>query len=768
MLFDKHTDITVKKAIKLAITCGSEYVTPEHVLAAATEDPIFARAMKMCGGNINSFRDNLMEFITDILPKRKDLEDTDMENRISDAMASTIEIAAETALKNGSESIFLYHIIWGIMNQRDSFALFYLENEVGDAGDFNSAIHLLYEGEDGETKENPEEGPEEFVKEYADVLNEMVSESRPLIGRDKEIDRMIRILLRRDKNNPLLVGESGVGKTAIVNGLAARINEGNVPEALKDVTIYRLDLSNLLAGTQYRGEFEMRFKEVMDAFSEIEDAIVFIDEIHNIVGAGAMGSGSMDASNMLKPYLEEGTIRFIGVTTYDEYKKYFRKNTTLVRRFQNIDVKEPDEEETVRILEGLKPGFEKYHGVKYAKDVIPHAVHLSREFIGSRYLPDKAIDLIDEAGAYRQMHPIADKKRQTVGKDVIETVLSEIGNIPKATAEQSEVVRLKDLYERISGQIFGQDEAIHKIVDAILMSRAGLLADNKPIASFLFVGPTGVGKTEVAKVLASELGIGFVRFDMSEYMEKHTVSKLIGSPAGYVGYEEGGLLTDAIRKTPHCVLLLDEIEKAHTDIYNVLLQVMDYASLTDNKGLKADFKNVIIIMTSNAGARLIGKQSIGFGAAAFNDSIMMEEVKRVFSPEFRNRLSAIVSFNHMSDRMAEQITDKKLNELTKKLNAKNIDVSVDKNALSYIRKKGITREYGAREIERVIDSQIKPLFVSEILFGKLKKGGNATITVKKGQQAKGNGKPAGGRDIKDEAPALIVKPGRRTVKRSEE
>ncbi len=733
MIFDKHTDITVKKAIKLAITCGSEYVTPEHVLAAATEDPIFARAMKMCGGNINNFRDNLMEFITDILPKRTDLEDTDMENRISDAMASTIEIAAETALKNGSDNIYLYHIIWGVMNQRDSFALFYLENEVGDAGDFNSAVHLLYEGEDGEAKDKTVEEPEDFVKEYADVLNETVSASRPLIGRDKEIDRMIRILLRREKNNPLLVGESGVGKTAIVNGLAARINAGNVPETLKEVKIYRLDLSELLAGTQYRGEFELRFKEVMDAFSEIEDAIVFIDEIHNIVGAGAMGSGSMDASNMLKPYLEEGAIRFIGVTTYDEYKKYFIKNTTLVRRFQNIDVKEPDEDEAVKILEGLKPGFEKYHGVKYAKDVIPHAVHLSKEFIGSRYLPDKAIDLIDEAGAYRQMHPIADKKKQIVGKDVIETVLSEIGNIPKATAEQSEVVRLKDLYERLSSQIFGQDEAIHKIVDAILMSRAGLLADNKPIASFLFVGPTGVGKTEVAKVLASELGIGFVRFDMSEYMEKHTVSKLIGSPAGYVGYEEGGLLTDAIRKTPHCVLLLDEIEKAHPDIFNVLLQVLDYASLTDNRGQKADFKNVIIIMTSNAGARLIGRQSIGFGAASFNDSVMMEEVKRVFTPEFRNRLSAIVTFNHMSRKMAEQITEKKLHELEKLLGNKKVNLHVSKAALEHIMNRGITREYGAREIERVIDSEIKPLFVSELLFGGLKNGGDTMLDLKDGK-----------------------------------
>ncbi|MCR5209286.1 MAG: AAA family ATPase [Lachnospiraceae bacterium] len=787
MILDEISEKVMHQALMLAARVGSEYVTPEHIMYAATEVPLFQRTVKMMEGNINDLRNNLTEFINDKIPKRKDLSDTNMENRISDSFASTIEIAVETARESDEDKVRLDHIIWGISQQNESFAIFYLVSEVGNIEEFLNTMQLLARGiEEKDYKDNDDftDNPEEFILDYADVLNEKVKNRDELIGRDKEIDRMIRILLRREKNNPILIGEPGVGKTSIVYGLARRINEGLVPDALKGSKIYRLDVAELLAGTQYRGDFELRFKELMDAFGEMDSPIVFIDEIHSIIGAGQMGNGSSDVSSMLKPYLEEGKIRFIGTTTYSDYRRYLEKNTTLVRRFQNIDVKEPDEEETVKILEGLRPGYEKFHGVKYAKDALPYAVRLSRNFIGGRFLPDKAIDLIDEAGAYRRMHPIDGQKRQTVGKDVIETVLSEIGNIPKATAEQSEVDRLKDLYGRITAKIFGQDEAVHKIVDAILMSRAGLVADNKPIASFLFVGPTGVGKTEVAKVLASELGIGFVRFDMSEYMEKHTVSKLIGSPAGYVGYEDGGLLTDAINKTPNCVLLLDEIEKAHPDIYNVLLQVMDYASLTDSRGKKADFKNVIIIMTSNAGARLIGKQSIGFGAQTFNDGVMMEEVKRVFSPEFRNRLSAIVSFNHMSEKMAGQITQKKLDELIVKLTAKNIKITVDQKAVSYIRSKGITREYGAREIERVIDTQIKPLFVSEILFGKLRNGGKAVLTTgvdetsKRSNAEKGRVKKSGKTDTErlsvkkadrsSDKPLLIVEKAKVAVRKKQE
>ncbi|MBR3104990.1 MAG: AAA family ATPase [Lachnospiraceae bacterium] len=731
MVFDEITEKVMQMALMNAAKRDSQLVMPEHILYACTDVPVFIRAVHMCKGSVDVIRENLDEFLTTMLPKRKegDGDERPIGERISDAFASTVETAVEAAEHAQAKHISLHHIIYGITKQNESFATYYLESEVGNLHDFLSALQLLIEGNDEYEMDDEYESAEDFVLEYAKLMNEMVGDHHPLIGREQELDRIIRILLRKEKNNPLLLGEPGVGKTSIVYGLTKRIVDGDVPEALKDAKVYSLDVAELVAGTQYRGDFEKRVLEIMDALEELDDPIVFIDEIHNLIGAGGMGSGSMEASNMLKPYLESGKIRFIGATTYDEHKRAFAKNATLSRRFQKVDVKEPSEEEAVEILEGLRSNYERFHGVKYGKDVLEHAVKLSKNFIGGRFLPDKAIDLIDEAGAYRRMHPLTDQKRQTVGKDVIETVLAEIGNIPKATAEQSEVDRLKDLYERITGRIFGQEEAVRKIVDAIYMSRAGLLAENKPIASFLFVGPTGVGKTEVAKVLAKELGVEFVRFDMSEYAERHTVSKLIGSPAGYVGYEDGGALTDAIRKTPHCVLLLDEIEKAHPDIFNVLLQVMDYAQLTDNRGQKADFKNVIIIMTSNAGARMVGRQSIGFGAPKFNDSVMMEEVKRVFTPEFRNRLSAIVTFNHMSERMAEQIAGKKLNELTAQLMGRKVNVQISAEAMDYIRNKGITREYGAREIERVIDSEIKPLFVTEILFGKLKNGGDAQLVM---------------------------------------
>ncbi len=735
---DELAERVMQGAFIIAARMMSRYITPEHLLLSAVDSSVFAKTVEICGGNIRKLKEDLTDYIDDVLPKRREDEEFDVGNDLSASFKSTIEMAVDAARSLNAPAVELSHIIWGISRQNDCFAGYFLSSEVGDLDDFCSALSLTTEGADaGNGDESSMDDAENFVRDYADVLNETALYKEDLIGREKELDRIVRILLRKEKNNPLLIGEPGVGKTAVVTGLAKKINAGDVPDGLKDTRIFSLDLTALLAGTQYRGDFEMRFKDLMDAFSDLDDVIVFIDEIHNIIGAGNMGSGAMDAAGLMKPYLDEGRIRFIGTSTYDEYKRYIRKNTAFSRRFQNVDIKEPDEEETVRILEGLRSSYEKFHGVRYAKDVLPYAVKLSKTYIGGRFLPDKAIDLLDEAGAYRRMHPLEGQKKQSVGKDVIETVLAETGGIPKATAEQSEVDRLKDLYSRITSKIFGQDEAVHKICDAILMSRAGLVADNKPIASFLFVGPTGVGKTEVAKVLANELGIGFIRFDMSEYMEKHTVSKLIGSPAGYVGYEDGGQLTDAIRKTPHCVLLLDEIEKAHPDIFNILLQVMDYASLTDSHGLKADFKNVIIIMTSNAGARLIGRQSIGFGAAAFNDGIMMEEVKRLFSPEFRNRLSAIVSFSHMSEKMAGQITDKKIRELMEKLNARNVDLKVDTKAAGYIKKKGITREYGAREIERVIDSQIKPLFVSEILFGGLKKGGKATLTLLTDKDEKG-------------------------------
>lgn len=585
--------------------------------------------------------------------------------------------------------------------------------------------------EEEEDEEAGTDTQEKFWREYAVCLNDHLDQAGPLIGRVEELERTMQILCRREKNNPLHIGEPGVGKTAITYGLARLLEEGRVPEPLAGAKIFSLDLGSLLAGTQYRGDFEKRFKRVMDSIAREEKPIVYIDEIHNIVGAGAVNGGSFDISNMLKPYLAQGRVRFIGATTYEEYKKHFEKSKSLVRRFQNIDIKEPDIADAVRILEGLRETYETFHGVRYEEGVLEYAVEMSAKYINERYLPDKAIDLIDEAGAYRKMHPLG-QTAQTVDKTLIDEILSKTCHIPKQAVESDETAALATLEQRLQNLVYGQDEAISQVVNAVKFSRAGLLEEGKPLASLLFVGPTGVGKTEIARCLAKELGIRLIRFDMSEYEEKHAVAKLIGAPAGYVGYEEGGLLTEEIRKNPHAVLLLDEIEKAHPDIYNILLQAMDYATLTDNQGRKADFRNVIIIMTSNAGASRIGKHGIGFQGQDVSADVILEEVKRIFQPEFRNRLNRVVVFHSMDERMAEQIVDKKLNELQTMLKRKNVELEADGKAKELVKKKGISIEFGAREIERVIQSEIKPLLVDEILFGALKDGGKCELTAESG------------------------------------
>lgn len=562
-------------------------------------------------------------------------------------------------------------------------------------------------------------------------MNETCRKQNPLIGRTEELERTIQILCRKDKNNVLHIGEPGVGKTALAYGLAQKIEDGQVPEPLKQAVLYALDLGGLLAGTQYRGDFEKRFKEIIDGLEKEAQPILYLDEIHNIVGAGAVNGGSLDVANLLKPYLAAGHIRFIGATTYEEYKKHFSGQRSLVRRFQNVDIQEPTKEEAVEILKGLKPGYERFHGVRYRAGVLEHAVEVSSRYINERFLPDKAIDLIDEAGAFRKLHP-QEQKIQTVNKTLIDEVLSKTCSIPAQTVEKGETEKLALLEGNIRKQIFGQDEAAAQVVNAVKFSRAGLNDEHKPVASFLFVGATGVGKTELAKVLAKELGIAFLRFDMSEYAEKHTVAKLIGAPAGYVGYEEGGILTEEIRKHPHAVLLLDEIEKAHPDIFNVLLQVMDYATLTDNQGRKADFRNIILIMTSNAGAGRVGKSRIGFGSEAVNMDALTEAVKQTFQPEFRNRLSKIVLFRTMDDRMAEKITGKKLQDLSQKLLAKKVEFTIAPEAAEYVRNAGITKEYGAREIDRVIAGEVKPLLAELLLFGKLKRGGKCTLVLEEG------------------------------------
>ncbi len=569
-------------------------------------------------------------------------------------------------------------------------------------------------------------------KNHVVCINNRLEGRNPLVGREAELERTIQVLCRKDKNNPLHLGEPGVGKTALIYGLARMIEEGRVPERLKGAKIYEMDMGSMIAGTQYRGDFEEKIKAVLEGAVKEGNAIIYIDEIHTLMGAGAVGNGSLDASNMLKKYLEDDRIRFIGATTYDEFKRTVQKDKAVSRRFQEIDVAEPSEWEAIGIIAQLLPYYAEYHNVDYKAGVEEFAVRMSRRHIHGRYLPDKAIDLIDEAGAYRELHP-ADDGSRTVDTDLIAEVLARVCKVDALAMKAEAREFCVTLTERLLSHVYGQDKAVRNVAEAVLMSQAGLIAEHKPMGSFLFVGPTGVGKTELAKTLAKELGIGLVRFDMSEYAEKHTVAKLIGSPAGYVGYDDGGLLTDAIRKTPNCVLLLDELEKAHPDIYNILLQVMDYATLTDNQGRAADFSNVILIMTSNAGAQYASQARVGFGSSVSSGEAMMKEVKRVFKPEFLNRLTGIEVFNDMDRKMARLILEKALRELHEMLKRKKIKLSLSEEAKEWLLDKGFTRQYGARELERVISAHLKKPISHEILFGSLTRGGHVSVDVKDGK-----------------------------------
>lgn len=610
------------------------------------------------------------------------------------------------------------------------------DDEDGDDGDFwydDDDDNDEDDGIDDDEYDDPEgwqtgkRHPSDWHK-LVTCISDKVDQHNPLIGREKELDRTIQVLCRAEKNNPLHVGEPGVGKTALVFGLAKLINENQVPDRLKGARIYGMDIGQMLAGSQYRGDFEKRIKMVMDGAAKEGNVIIYIDEIHNMIGAGRGSDGGPDASNMLKQYLEAGDIRFIGSTTYEEYNRYMAKSKGIVRRFQQIDIKEPSVDEAIKILEGLQHKYNIYHGVTYRKDALEYAVRASDKYISNRFLPDKAIDLMDEAGAYLEVHP-ANRQRSYVTKAVIQQILTKVCKIDAAAIKDEDNSALASLRQRMLDKIYGQDTAVDKVVEAVMMAKAGLIDDDKPMASLLFVGPTGVGKTEVARVLARELGIELVRFDMSEYTEKHAVAKLIGSPAGYVGYEDGGQLTDAIRKTPNCVLLLDEIEKAHSDIYNILLQVMDYARLTDNKGQKADFRNVILIMTSNAGAQYASQANIGFAGNVSRGQAMLAQVKKTFRPEFINRLSDTVVFHDMDRHMAELILDKKLAQLADKLSAKGVSIELTPQTREQLLKWGFTKEYGAREMDRVIGNRLKPVLMKALLFGKLKKGGKAVVKL---------------------------------------
>lgn len=746
MNITNEVNLILLKAYKEAKGKNSEYITPEHLLYAATFDKNIESAIKECGGSLENLRYNLNTYIRTYINK---IGQGDPQESIE--FQQVILNANEQIRNSGKDAIDVDHIISGIFNLEDSYARYYLEQEgVTRRELLYSLCHSLSEDNQNshkdEMKENfgeeiegsiEQESQEESKKKKEDAfLNKFTinliekaeeENSDPLIGRKDVLDRSIQILCRRIKNNPIHVGESGVGKTAITLGLARLISENRVPEKLKGSSMFSLDIGAVIAGTKYRGDFEERIKRILDLIGKQNKPIVYIDEIHNIVGAGALNGGALDASNLLKPYLTEGKIRFIGATTFDEYKKFFEKDKALSRRFQTIDVKEPSIKEAIEILNGLKDNYEEYHNVSYTDEAISDAVILSDKYINDRYLPDKAVDIIDEAGSYARMHNEDLEEKIIIDRKVIEEIISKVCSIPKQTVESSEISSLKHLEASLKENIFSQEKAIEEVVRCIKMSRSGLNEEDKPVASMLFVGPTGVGKTEIARCLSKKLGVELIRFDMSEYTEKHSASKLIGSPPGYVGYEEGGLLTDAIRKTPHCVLLLDEIEKANEDILNVLLQVMDYATLTDNKGRKADFRNAIIIMTSNAGARNIGKRLIGFGEREVKGEAIMEEVKKFFTPEFRNRLDKIIVFNSMTDSMAINIAKKQLNDFKTKLATKNIQIEFDEKCVKYIAKTGISEEFGAREISRIVASKIKPLLVDEILFGKLSDGGICTV-----------------------------------------
>ena len=762
--FNRDLNKAMKFASQKALVENSDFITPEHLLYGMMTLPQMQDLMWSCNEafDLDNFLDELDEHIEE---STKDDSQGAKPNDICEPSFQLQQVftdAVRQAIMAERKAIDMPMAINAILCLENSWAA-YLLRKHANVEDFEimtaTEIHFherstgVEEDDDQYSNgegDNPfglfDDDDEDLLfgdeddfsspshkndkwKKYVTCINEHLAEKNPLIGREKELDRTIQVLCRKDKNNPLHIGEPGVGKTALVYGVARRIEEGKVPDRLKGCNIYQLDMGTLLAGTRFRGDMEQRLKQIMEGVTSEAHCIIYLDEIHNIVGAGKGAEGGSDVSDLLKPYLDDDRIRVIGATTYTEYNKNFTRSVGMIRRFQTIDVEEPSIDEAIHILKSLKPIYEKYHHVKYDAAAIEYAVTSSAKFITDRFLPDKAIDIIDEAGAQAEMEG---KKYKKIGKKQIAEVLAKVAKIDALAIKQDDNKNLASLESRMKDVIYGQDRAIQTVVEAVQLSKAGLTDENKPLASLLFVGPTGVGKTEVAKMLAQELGVKLVRFDMSEYVEKHTVAKLIGAPAGYVGYDDGGLLTDAVRKSPDCVLLLDEIEKAHSDIFNILLQVMDYGVLTDSKGRKALFKNVILIMTSNAGAQYASQASVGFASTASAGSAMLKQVKHTFKPEFINRLNEIVVFNDMDEQMAKLILGKKLRELNAKLAAKSVSITLTDEAHQHLLKSGYSKEYGAREMDRVIQQQLKTMLMREILFGKLKKGGEATVDLQNG------------------------------------
>lgn len=731
-------------AIELGKKMGNMFITPEHLLLSFIDQGYLTFPLMMCGGDDFKLKKELDSYIGSL--DNKAIEEFELPFR-SVQYVNMLDNAYRMALSCGKEEVARHHAIRALLDLPESMAAYLLHSQIDDENMFMSLIPAVENKSDDEEEDEGIDEPfdvddmDDYAVDDDDEMaqpmswrslvtnvNEEVGKHNPLIGRTEELDRIMQILCRRDKNNPILIGEPGVGKTAIVYGLVERMIKGECPKRLCGCKVYMMDMGSMIAGTQYRGEFEKKLKLVLEGARKEGNTIIYIDEIHSIMGAGKISDGSLDASNMLKPYLEGGDIRFIGTTTYEEYNKHMAGSVGITRRFQQVDIAEPSVEDTIKIMLGLKQGYEKYHGIVIKNDIIDYAVRACAQHIPDRRFPDKAIDIIDEAGAYLELHP-KNRQAQYLDKAIVNMVMSKLCKIDAEVMKTEDNSLLATLKARMLSRVFGQDEAVGQVVEAVQMSKAGLIDSDKPLASLLFVGPTGVGKTEVARSLADELGVELVRFDMSEYAEKHAVAKLIGSPAGYVGYEDGGLLTDAIRKKPNCVLLFDEIEKAHSDIYNILLQVMDYAKLTDNRGRQADFHNVVIIMTSNAGAQYASQASVGFLGGVSKGEAMMKQVKKSFKPEFINRLSATVVFHDMSHDMATRILHKKLAQLQQKLAAKNVTIDIEGNAEEWLLAKGFTTEYGAREMDRVIARYLKPLLMHEILFGSLKKGGNAKIVI---------------------------------------
>ncbi len=741
-MLSSNLEKTLKDAYELATANKHEFVTLEHLLLKLVDNKDALSVFNACGVNVELLKKNLENFILNDLKELK--ENYNGEPKLTNGFQRVLQRAAIHVQSSGREEVTGANIVVAIFSEKESHAVYFLIDQKMtrlDAVQYIShgiAKIQNYGSNESEHKEDAGKSNEKNQSKKAlDLfcinlnLKAKKGNTDKLIGRKKEVDRTIQILCRRQKNNPLLVGDAGVGKTAIAEGLAKRIVDKDVPEVVLDATIFSLDMGALLAGTRYRGDFEERLKEVLKELEKEKKAILFIDEIHTVIGAGATSGGSIDASNLLKPSLGNGTIRCIGSTTYKEFTNYFEKDRALVRRFQKIDVKEPTKNEAIKILIGLKGYYENHHNIKYSSESIISAVELSSKYIGDRKLPDKAIDILDEAGASQYLLPQNKRKKIITSKD-IEEVVALIARIPSKNVNNDDKQNLLNLERDLKNFVFGQDQAIKELSSSIKLSRAGLREEGKPIGSYLFSGPTGVGKTEVARQLSKTMGIELLRFDMSEYMERHTVSRLIGAPPGYVGFDQGGLLTDSVNQNPHCVLLLDEIEKAHYDLFNILLQVMDYGKLTDHNGKVVDFRNVILIMTTNAGAIDISRKKIGFNSSRSSED-SKEAINKIFTPEFRNRIDSVVHFNHLSKKVVLSIVDKFIIEIESMLDEKSVTLSIDYETKKYLSDKGYDEIYGARELGRIIQQEIKKPMAEELIFGKISKGGHVSINLKNGQ-----------------------------------